>query len=175
MTPERTRLLLNVLSVEEVLALLDLKQDKGSLSPQVTPPQTIEPGLFGAGTDGGVVFDGTSTVLGIVPSGGIYTLIRSIFPSSMIVQAGVTVRAAGYRIFVSGTLTNDGTVSHAGNNGANATEPKLGLGRSCRRRRGGRRRQRRRNQRSRDHRCRRQWHRRHRRNQLRRRRRRDRW
>src|SRR5262245_13994927 len=100
MNPERTRLLLNVLSVEEVLALLDLKQDKRAFSPQPAIAQTIEPGFFGAGTDGGVVFDGSSTVLGIAPSSGIYTLTRSIFPSSMIVQAGVTVRAAGYRICV---------------------------------------------------------------------------
>ncbi len=33
MNPERTRHYLNVLSVEEVLALLDLKADKGAIRP----------------------------------------------------------------------------------------------------------------------------------------------
>lgn len=122
MNPERTRLFLNVLSVEEVLALLDLKMDKAAASPcPHTPAPALEPAFFGSGSDAALVFDGTSTVLGVVPSANVYTLNRSIFAASIILQPGVTVKTAGFRIFVTGTLTNHGTISNAGNNGASAT------------------------------------------------------
>jgi len=39
----------------------------------------LETGMFGDGSDGTVTFDGTSTVLGLVPSSSTYTLNRSIF------------------------------------------------------------------------------------------------
>ena len=83
-------------------------------------PGDLTNGMFGAGKDGALVFDGTSTVLGLVPSASTYTLNRSIFAASIIVNHGVTVLTRGYRMFVLGTLTNFGTVSNAGNNGLNA-------------------------------------------------------
>lgn len=74
--------------------------------------------LFGTGIDGAVTFDGSTTVLGLVPSGNVYTLTRDIAVSSMTVNSGVTVNQAGFRIFVTGTLTNNGHVASNGKNGA---------------------------------------------------------
>jgi hypothetical protein len=47
----------------------------------------LETGMFGDGSDGAQTFDGTSTVLGITPSGGAYTLNRSIFCSSIAIRS----------------------------------------------------------------------------------------
>ena len=41
----------------------------------------LETGMFGDGSDGAVIFDGSSTVLGLVLSASAYTLNRSIFCS----------------------------------------------------------------------------------------------
>jgi len=72
---------------------------------------------FGTGFDGAVVFDGTTTILGMAPSSTVYTLSRDIEPSAMTVNVGVRIKTAGYRIFVSGTLTNNGQID---DNGADA-------------------------------------------------------
>src|SRR5437870_292192 len=79
----------------------------------------LETGMFGDGSDGAVTFDGSSTVLGLVPSSSTYTLNRSIFCSAITVNGGVTIRTAGYRIFCTGTLTNSGTITNAGAAGSN--------------------------------------------------------
>lgn len=76
------------------------------------------PYLLAPDHDGAVVFDGVSTVLGIVPVAGVYTLPRDIFCSSIQVDAGAEVKAAGYRIFCSGTITNNGSIT---DNGASAS------------------------------------------------------
>lgn len=75
---------------------------------------SLVPGMFGDGTDGIVNFDG-STVLGLTPSGGIYTLNRPIFCSDMTVASGKVVNTAGYKIFCSRTLTNNGVIQNVGN------------------------------------------------------------
>lgn len=61
--------------------------------------------VFGDGSDGALVFDGTSVVLSITPSANVYTLARDIFASSITVAAGVSVYAAGFRVFCQGTCT----------------------------------------------------------------------
>jgi hypothetical protein len=84
------------------------------------PPVNIgggDPDL-GTGTDGTITFDGTSTILGIVPSGSVYTLTRSIYPANMTVNNGVTVNTASYQIFIQNILTNNGTISNNGSNGS---------------------------------------------------------
>lgn len=69
-------------------------------------------GVYGDGSDGAVVFDGTSTVLGLVPSSSTYTLTRDIFTASCVVDSGVSIRTQGYRVFCTGTLTNNGTIGY---------------------------------------------------------------
>lgn len=77
--------------------------------------------IYGDGSDGTVTFDGSSVVLGITPSANAYTLARDIFVAAMTVNNGVTIVTAGFRIFVAGTLTNNGTIKWDGNNGNAAT------------------------------------------------------
>jgi hypothetical protein len=80
-------------------------------------------GWFGTGVDGNLVFNGATTLLGMVPAGNVYTMFTDIFAADLTVNAGVTIRTAGFRIYVSGTLTivatgfiaNDGEASTLGN------------------------------------------------------------
>ncbi len=75
--------------------------------------------IFGDGSDGALVYDGAATILGMAPSTNVYTLTRDIFASAITVNAGVTINAAGFRIFCSGTMTiaATGVVSNDGNAG----------------------------------------------------------
>jgi len=73
---------------------------------------------LGFGYDGTIVFDGSSTILGLVPSGSAYTLTRDIQAINLTVNSGVTINTAGYFIYARGTLTNGGTIQ---NNGAVGT------------------------------------------------------
>src|ERR1700733_6892066 len=77
---------------------------------------------FGDGIDGSVTFDGTSTVLGITPSSNKYLLSRDIFLADMSsINSGVTIVNPGFRIFVAGALTNNGTISADGGAGGVAS------------------------------------------------------
>lgn len=78
--------------------------------------KTIEPGLFGDASDGSLVFDGTTTILGMVPSGNVYTMTRSISASAITINTGVTLKPAGFDIRCAGSLTNSGTISDPGTN-----------------------------------------------------------
>lgn len=74
-----------------------------------------------AGNDGDLVFDGVSTVAGLSPSSGVYTLSRDLAPHDMEVQAGVRVKTSGWAIFGSGTLTVDGQIDDNGNDAVGGT------------------------------------------------------
>jgi len=74
-------------------------------------------GVYGDASDGAQTFDGTTTILGIVPSASTYTLARDIFLASSTINNGVTIIPNGYRIFVQGVLTNNGTIQWNGNDG----------------------------------------------------------
>lgn len=71
--------------------------------------------VFGDGSDGAVTFDGTTTILGIVPSSSVYTLTRDLFLASATINSGVVIIANGFRICCAGTLTNNGTIRWNGN------------------------------------------------------------
>jgi hypothetical protein len=82
--------------------------------------------FFGDGSDGAITFDGTTTLLGIVPSSSTYQLTRDIFlADGSTINSGVIIDTHGWRILCQGTLTNNGTiqsngsVSSSGGNGAN--------------------------------------------------------
>lgn len=74
--------------------------------------------LMGDGSDGALDFDGSSTVLGIVPSGSVYTLPRHIYPTTMRVRTGVTIKGHGWGIFASGLITMDSDTAHLSWDGA---------------------------------------------------------
>lgn len=78
-------------------------------------------GTYGDGSDGSQTFDGSATVLGLVPSASMYTLARDIFLASSTINIGVSIITNGYRIFCSGTLTNNGTIQWNGNNASGLT------------------------------------------------------
>ena len=83
---------------------------------------SVDPLLFfGDGSDGTVTFDGSSTVLGLVPSSSIYTLTRDIYTLNCTVNNGVTINTGGWRIFSRGTFTLNATaiIQNNGNNGGN--------------------------------------------------------
>ena len=61
--------------------------------------------LFGDGSDGAVTISVNTT------------LSSDMYYSSLTVNSGVTLNTGGYRVFVSGTLTNNGTISRVGNVG----------------------------------------------------------
>lgn len=64
-----------------------------------------EPSLFGNGLDGAVTFDGSTTVLGLAPSSGVYTLTRDICCTDITITGATTqIATSGYRIYATGTL-----------------------------------------------------------------------
>ena len=88
----------------------------------------------GDGVDGAAVFDGTSTVLGLVPSSSTYTLTRDLNCTTITVASGVTVKTANYAIFATVSVTINGTVHNdgqGGNNGGTASSSTGGGGGSA--------------------------------------------
>lgn len=84
-----------------------------------SPPAGL--GVYGDGSDGAILWDGTTTRLSMVPSGSTYTLTRDVFLNGSTINSGVTIITNGYRIFDAGTLTNNGTIQWNGNAGSGAT------------------------------------------------------
>lgn len=84
----------------------------------VDPAYAAAPGgglaVFGDGSDGDV------TIAADAP------LSRDMFYNNLTVNAGITLSTGGYRIFVKGTLTNNGTISRNGNNGGNGANGAAG-------------------------------------------------
>jgi hypothetical protein len=83
--------------------------------------------FYGDGSDGVIDFDGTNDYPNFATFDGFsnYTLIRDIYASDLNVAFFVTVKTAGYRIFVSGSLVNAGTIE---NNGTDAVGRINGVG-----------------------------------------------
>lgn len=60
--------------------------------------------IFGDGSDGAAAFDGSTAVTGCSRSGSVYTATRDLFFTDAIFSANVTLKMAGFRLYVSGTL-----------------------------------------------------------------------
>ena len=83
---------------------------------------TPSPWVLGNGVDGALNFDGSATVLGMVPTGTtpkIYTLTRDIFPSSIAVGANVSIDCKNYCIFTNGAIVGANQVTSIIHNGGN--------------------------------------------------------
>ena len=65
-------------------------------------PRTPNGGLFGDGSDGNVTISATTT------------LTRDMYYNDLTINAGQWLHAGGYRIFVAGTLTNNGHIDADG-------------------------------------------------------------
>jgi hypothetical protein len=76
-------------------------------------------GWLGTGTDGAIVLDGVTAYNGFSSlAGSTYTLTRDVQAASLTINNGVTLATAQCRVFCTGTITNNGTISAAGNNAA---------------------------------------------------------
>lgn len=75
---------------------------------------------IGGGFDGPLHFDGVSTVLGLVPVAGVYTLNRDIQGTTIVVDAGVEIITRNQRILATVSITGGGPTSKITGNGANA-------------------------------------------------------
>ncbi len=60
--------------------------------------------IYGTGSDGNAVLDGTTTILGMVPSASVYSMTRDIYFNDLTINASCRLAPNGYRIFVKGTL-----------------------------------------------------------------------
>jgi len=79
--------------------------DTGGLVPFSQMPSYL---LFGDG------HDGTATI-----TVGTTTLYRDMFYENLTINSGAILKTAGYKVFVRGTLTNNGTIDNSGGNGVN--------------------------------------------------------
>lgn len=72
------------------------------------------PFFFGTGSDGNTVLDGVATVLGMVPSGNVYTGLRTYQFNNLTINSGITFRPSGYPYYVNGDLAGSGTIETNG-------------------------------------------------------------
>lgn len=80
-------------------------------SDQVTPSSPFH---FGTGSDGDIVMDGVSVVLGITPSSNVYVGLRTYQFHNLTINSGVIFKPDGYRYYVSGALAGSGTIDASG-------------------------------------------------------------
>lgn len=75
-------------------------------------------GIYGDGSDGAAVADGSSTIacVGAPTFSGTYTQSRDCYFTNLTINGGVTWLSAGHRKFVNGTLTCNGHISVDGGN-----------------------------------------------------------
>lgn len=73
-------------------------------------------GWYGDGSNGSGTLDGTTTVFGLVPAASLYTMARDLYCTNLTINNGVSLKTNGYRLFCSGTLTNNGTILWVGLN-----------------------------------------------------------
>ena len=72
--------------------------------------------IFGDGSDGDVTISGDTT------------LTSDMYYNSLTIDSTKTLTTAGYRVFVKGTLTNNGNIKWVGNNGSNGSGATGGAG-----------------------------------------------
>lgn len=105
------RVTTGVASAVSTIALADIAQGGATAGQSLTWNGTAwgpvdEVGLlFGSGRDGALTFDGTTTVLGIVPSSGVYSVNREIEATNITVSGGTTqLVMQGFALNATGTL-----------------------------------------------------------------------
>lgn len=105
------------------------------VSGTLAPAQLAALEFWGSGLDGTVVLDGTTTILGMVPvaigtttnatfspATTVYPMVRDMNFANLTINSGVALGTNGSRVFVTGTLTNNGVMGNpgAGTNGSTA-------------------------------------------------------
>jgi hypothetical protein len=86
---------------------------------------------FGDGNDGSITLNGSTDYSSAgfgAPSSNIYTMTRDVYCTALTINNGITLRPAGYRIYVQGTLTNNGTIeANGGSAGSAANDTQTGV------------------------------------------------
>ena len=77
--------------------------------------------VFGTGADGTVTFDGTTTILGLVPASDVYTMTRPIYCSSCTINAAAMINLNGNPFYDNGLLTINGNINYNGSGAAGGT------------------------------------------------------
>lgn len=78
--------------------------------------------IFGPGSDGVVILDGVTTYPRFASlAGSTYTLTSDAFPSSLIINAGVTLKPSNFRTLCRGGIINNGTITAVGNAAVGST------------------------------------------------------
>lgn len=81
----------------------------------------LQQGFYGDGSDGAAVLDGVNTYAWVSLSGSTYTLLQTVYLSSLSISAAKILLVGPYFVFVSGTLTNAGTIRNDGPAGGAAS------------------------------------------------------
>lgn len=87
-------------------ASLAVRPDQLLASSVVTTPMKL---FFGTGADGSVTISSNTT------------LTRDMHYTNLTINSSIVLSTGGYRIYVSGTLTNNGTIRNNGSNGSGTT------------------------------------------------------
>lgn len=82
--------------------------------------------LLGDGSDGSPTFDGSTTILGMVPSSNVYTLTRDFYFEAPVINNGVTIKEAGFVFLARGNVTLNGVIERNGNNAVNSSSGLVG-------------------------------------------------
>jgi hypothetical protein len=88
--------------------------------PFAPSPAAVSGSVLGSGADGAITLDGSTSYPGSfgTPAGNVYTQARDVQCTTLIINSGVTLKPTNYRIFCTGSVINNGTISAAGNNAA---------------------------------------------------------
>jgi len=93
-------------------------------NPVVMAGQTLsnvfDASVYGDGSDGVVVLDGVTNYASqgfTLFTTNLYLQTRDSFTTALTINSGVTLNPIGFRIFCTGTLTNNGTISAGGGTG----------------------------------------------------------
>lgn len=77
--------------------------------------------IFGDGSDGSATLDATASFAWATRSGVVYTMTRDALLGDLTINSGVTLRVANFLPYVSGTLTNNGSIDTRGNDAVGGT------------------------------------------------------
>lgn len=97
-------------SIANVWVLIIASGPVGALAP-----------FCGDGSDGAVVLDGTTTYPFATLVGSVYTQSREIFSTTLVINAGVTLKPNGWPRYFQVSCVNNGTISLDGGNAAGVT------------------------------------------------------
>ena len=83
--------------------------------------------LFGDGSDGAVTLDGTVTVGWASKVSSVYTMTRDIYCTTLVINTGVTLDTAGFRVYCATSLTVTGTLRRVGGTGGSGSGASGGI------------------------------------------------